>query len=100
MAHLADPHSRKKTFTLECSNTFVAFVDRSRDSKDATLSVLVFDREGKLSLKSYTYTNPFEKKDFTDENANWAIHCEIWAFDPKIEEVLRTENIKKVSLIE
>ena len=35
MAHLADPQSKKKTFPLDEDDTFVAFVDRFPDSKDA-----------------------------------------------------------------
>lgn len=35
MAHLADPQSKKKTFPLDEGDTFVAFVDRFPDSKDA-----------------------------------------------------------------
>ena len=83
MAHLSDPTAQKVTFSLEEDETFVAFVDKFPEQREASIGFLVIKKTEKseeskyqkktrrLIYRKYTYKNPFEKKDFTNVNSFW-----------------------------
>ena len=68
MAHLADPEARKKKFSIDSEEVFMAYVDKYPESKNASIDVLLWRADRyQLIYRKYIYNNPFEKKDFSDD---------------------------------
>ena len=88
-------------FKLDEVNEFITFVEKFQQSKDASISMLVKNisknGETSLKLKTYSYPNPFQKKNFIDPQAWVKKPPEEFAYSDAILEQLR--RAKKVSLV-
>ena len=59
-------------FNIEDTHKFISFVETYLDaSKNAPITVLLKTDNNSLALRTYTYVNPCEHKDFTDSENNW-----------------------------
>ena len=109
IAHLSDPTAEPIKFPLQKSQlrreTFISFLDRFPDQREASISCLIVEHtkkeqnqpfEKRLIHRKYSYQNPFEKKDFSAEK-HWVITNEQFEYNDQIKEILQIS--RKISLI-
>ena len=75
-------------------------MDKYPDSKNASVDVLLWRADqNQLIYRKYIYSNPFEKKDFTDED-NWEVEDELIQLGKdKMKMKEHLDNQRKVCLV-